>query len=231
MIKNQEQKEKTPPEPIVEKEEMTLSELNEILAASKATADPELKCRTVTMYGEVNEESCKLIVSSLHYYKAVGTIEEFVESEEEPESTVQIVSSCPDIDLIISTEGGSVPDMFSAYDSIREVSRSCDISTFGVGRVMSAGVLILAAGTKGKRRVGRNCRLMLHAISGGHFGSLKDLEVDIREVKWYQNQYAKALASETNLTEKKIKSIFRRKTDTYFDADQALEWGIIDEIV
>ena len=196
MTKNQEPKEKPSADPIVEKEEMTLSELNEILAASKAASDPELKCRTVAMYGEVNEESCKLIVSSLHYYRAVGTIEEFVESKEEPESTVQIVSSCPDIDLIISTEGGSVPDMFSAYDSIREVSRSCDISTFGVGRVM-----------------------------------LKELEVDIREVKWYQNQYVKALAAETNLTEKKIKSIFRRKTDTYFDADQALEWGIIDEIV
>ena len=72
---------------------------------------------------------------------------------------------------------------------------------------------------------------MLHAISGGHFGSLKELETDIKEVKWYQTQYAKALADETNLTEKKIRAIFRKKTDTYFDAQQAVEWGIADEIV
>ena len=72
---------------------------------------------------------------------------------------------------------------------------------------------------------------MLHAVSGGHFGSLRELEVDIREVRWYQAQFAKALAIETKLSEKQIKAIFRKKTDTYFDAQQAVEWGIADEIV
>ena len=56
---------------------------------------------------------------------------------------------------------------------------------------------------------------MLHSISGGHFGSLKELEVDIKEVRWFQDQYAKALAAETSLSERQIKNIFRKKTDTY----------------
>ena len=72
---------------------------------------------------------------------------------------------------------------------------------------------------------------MLHSISGGHFGSLKELEVDIKEVRWFQDQYAKALAAETSLSERQIKNIFRRKTDTYFDAETAVKWGIADEVV
>jgi len=72
---------------------------------------------------------------------------------------------------------------------------------------------------------------MLHSVSGGQFGSLKELEVDLREVRWYENQFIKSLANESKLKESEIKEIFDRKTDTYFDAEQALEWGIVDEIV
>tara|TARA_R110000824_G_scaffold259110_6_gene447950 strand:- start:615 stop:1268 length:654 start_codon:yes stop_codon:yes gene_type:complete len=191
--------------------------------------DNESKSRLLGMYGEVNEERSKVAVASLYYFRDTGLVEEEVDSEEEEETVIK--TSYLPIDFVVSTEGGSVSDMFSLYDCLREVRKDCEIISFGVGKVMSAGVLLLAGGTKGKRKVGRNCRLMLHAISGGHFGSLKELEVDIKEVKWYQAQYTKALAEETNLTEKKIRAIFRKKTDTYFDAQQAVEWGIADEIV
>ena len=69
------------------------------------------------------------------------------------------------------------------------------------------------------------------AISGGQFGSLKELEVDIKEVKWYQARYIACLAEETGMSERKIRSLFRKKTDTFFDAQQAVEWGIADEII
>jgi len=192
-------------------------------------AETEHKSRLIGLYGEVNEERAKTAVSGLYYLRDTGIKEEAVDSEEEEETTIR-TSNSP-IDFIVSTEGGSVTDMFALYDCMREVRKDCEIASFGVGKVMSAGVLLLAGGTQGKRKVGRNCRLMLHAISGGHFGSLKELETDIREVRWYQGQYVKALAAETKLTEKKIKAIFRKKTDTYFDADQAVEWGIADEVV
>jgi len=191
--------------------------------------DHESKSRLLGMYGEVNEERSKAAVASLYYFRDTGLIEEEIDSEEDEETVIK--TSYLPIDFIVSTEGGSVTDMFALYDCLREVRKDCEVISFGVGKVMSAGVLLLAGGTKGKRKIGRNCRLMLHAISGGHFGSLKELETDIKEVKWYQTQYAKALAEETNLTEKKIRAIFRKKTDTYFDAQQAVEWGIADEIV
>jgi len=191
--------------------------------------DHEPKSRLLGMYGEVNEERAKAAVASLYYFRDTGLIEEEINSEEDEETVIK--TSYLPIDFIVSTEGGSVTDMFALYDCMREVRKDCEIISFGVGKVMSAGVLLLAGGTKGKRKVGRNCRLMLHAIAGGQFGSLKELETDIKEVRWYQSQYIKALAQETTLKEKEIKAIFRKKTDTYFDAYQAVEWGIADEVV
>ena len=179
--------------------------------------DSSNESRTIHLYGEVGEENCKNLISALYYLKSNVT-----PPEEEP---------IPPIDVLISTEGGSVQEMFSVYDSIRDIRSEVEIKTYGIGKVMSAGILLLACGTNGSRKVGRNCRLMLHAVSGGQFGSLKELEVDLREVRWYENQFIKSLASESKLKESEIKEIFDRKTDTYFDAEQALEWGIVDEIV
>ena len=194
------------------------------------SSDSDAKSRTTGVYGEVSEDSCKTVVSALYYFRNTGVVEEFEEFEDKEEESEVKISYLP-IDFIVSTEGGSVTDMFAVYDCMRDIRKTCEINTFGVGKVMSAGILLLAGGTLGKRRIGRNCRLMLHAVSGGHFGSLKELEVDIREVRWYQTQFAKALANETKLDEREIKAIFRKKTDTYFDADQAVEWGIADEVV
>ena len=194
------------------------------------TPDLESKSRTLGMYGEVDEEHCKATVSGLYYFRDTAEVKEVKESDDKDKEP-EVTKSYLPIDFIVSTEGGSVTDMFAVYDCMRDVRETCDIQTFGVGKVMSAGILLLAGGTQGKRRVGRHCRLMLHAVSGGHFGSLKELEVDIREVRWYQAQFAKALAIETKLNEKEIKAIFRKKTDTYFDAKQAVEWGIADEVV
>jgi len=171
----------------------------------------ELIPRTIGVYGEIDETHAKTTLGALY---ALSILD-----KEEP------------IDFLISTEGGNVQDMFSIYDCIRDVRKTLEIKTFGIGKVMSAGVLLLAAGTTGKRRVGRHCRLMLHPVSGGHFGSIKELESDIREVRWYQEQFIKAIIEETKLDRREIRKIFRSKTDTYFDAEQAVEWGIADEVV
>ena len=189
----------------------------------------ENKSRTIGIYGPVTEESCNNAVSGLIYFRDIGRSQEVIYCEEDQEEVVKEYNL--PIELYISTEGGQVPDMFSVYDCMRDVRKDCDVLTFGLGKVMSAGVLILAAGTKGKRKVGRNCRLMIHSLQGGQYGSIKELEVDIKEVKWYQQRYIESLSRETNLTERQIKNFFRRKTDTFFDAKQALEWGIVDEIV
>ena len=74
--------------------------------------------------------------------------------------------------------------MFSLYDTMRFVKETCDIETLGVGKVMSAGVLIFAAGTKGKRKIGANCRVMIHSVMGGFGGNIHSMENEIAEVRW-----------------------------------------------
>jgi ATP-dependent Clp protease protease subunit len=177
--------------------------------------------RLAGLYGEVNEENCKELITSLY---ALRSIKKADPADPEKET-------CEPIEMIVSTEGGHVVDMFSVFDVMQQIKKDCEIHTIGLGKVMSAGILILAGGTKGKRKVGKHCRLMIHSISGGDFGSIKQLENNIKEVKWFQDQYTSALIENSNMTMRQIKSIFRKKSDTYFDANQALKWGIVDEIV
>ncbi len=183
--------------------------------------------RTYHLYGELNEEKGKEIVNAFSILRHTGKVEEPNEEDPEGEPTTTIKP----IEFLVSTEGGSVQDMFSIYDLMHDVQKDCEIHTFGLGKVMSAGTLLLAAGTKGKRKLGRNCRLMMHSVRGGHFGSMKELEIDMKESKWYQEKFIQAMVKETNMTIKQLRSIFRKNTDTYFDAEQALKWGLCDEIV
>src|SRR3990167_875691 len=121
--------------------------------------------------------------------------------------------------------------MFSLYDVIRDIQKYCEISTFAVGKCMSAGILLIAGGTKGKRKAGRNCRFMIHSISSGHYGQLHSLQNNFQEVNALQESYIKELCLLTNLTPKKLKNIFNKRIDFFFSAEEALKFGIIDEIV
>ena len=136
------------------------------------------------------------------------------------------------IDFIVSTYGGEASEAFALYDIMRVVRKDCDIATFGLGKVMSGGVLILAAGTKGKRKIGKNCRLMVHSVVGTSHGSLYSLENEMEEVRWIQDRFINALAKETNMTVKYIKEdLFGKKMNVYLSAEEAVELGIADEII
>lgn len=179
--------------------------------------------RMVGLYGEVNEENCRTLISHLYSINIMDKKKINAPDAEE-------VNIDP-IEMLVSTEGGAVTEMFATIDVMNNIMKTCEIHTIGLGKVMSAGILILASGTKGKRKVGKYTRLMLHSISGGDFGSIKQLENNIKEVKWYQDNYIKALTECSNMSSRQLKAIFRRKSDTYFDAEQAVKWGIADEIV
>ena len=82
--------------------------------------------------------------------------------------------------MIVSTYGGEVLEMFAIYDMMQMAkSDGIDIQTMGIGKVMSAGVAILAAGTKGKRKVSKKCPLMLHQASAGTMGSVYNMENEL----------------------------------------------------
>jgi ATP-dependent Clp protease protease subunit len=177
--------------------------------------------RVIGLYGDVNEEnSQEAIVSLLHlHYNR--------ETEIGEDGTL---ISLP-IEFYVSTGGGMVAEMFAMYDLMRMVRKDCAIQTFGIGKVMSAGVLLLAAGTKGQRRIGKNCRIMLHRVLTGDSGSLHSFQATYKEAEIVEEMMFRALADETNLTVSKIKKIVSKNLDAFFSAEEAVEMGIADIIV
>jgi ATP-dependent Clp endopeptidase proteolytic subunit ClpP len=187
------------------------------------------KIRMISLFGNLGEDETAELSQSLIALKEYGK-EEIYEDPEDPASPVKEVIYKP-IDFYISTWGGDARGMFAVYDSMRMVRESCEIRTHGLGKVMSAGVLLLAAGTKGARKIGKNCRVMLHSIRGDQWGPLHNLENEMEEMRWIQEQHIDALVQETDITKKHLKKLLDRKVNVYLDAKEAVEYGIADVIV
>lgn len=133
------------------------------------------------------------------------------------------------IHLVISTYGGSVDEMFSLYDTIKFLP--CPVHTIALGKVMSAGVLLLASGVKGKRMIGRSARIMIHPISGGIFGNVFEAVNEVNEHKRLQSLMVEALLKETRLTKQEIEAIMKAGHDCYLTPEQALRMGIVDKYI
>ena len=121
--------------------------------------------------------------------------------------------------------------MFALYDIMRMVQTTTPIHTIGVGKVMSAGVLLLAAGTKGERRIARNCRVMLHSVSAGPGGDLPNLVNEMEALHELQEMYINCLVQETKMMKSDLKNMLERKVNVYLSAEKAVALGIADIIV
>lgn len=192
-------------------------------------APAETELRTINLYGDISEQKGADVVAALLYLENNShTVSN--RDPQDPESEQIIVARS--ISMMVSTHGGTASDMFSILDVMDMVKeRTCDIETFGIGKVMSAGVPILAAGTKGKRKVGRNCRIMLHNVMAGSHGTIFSMENELEEIKWIQERYIETLANYTKLTPTKIKKLLKSQKDVYISAEEAIKMGIADEII
>ena len=121
--------------------------------------------------------------------------------------------------------------MFAIFDVMRDIRKECEIHTFGIGKVMSAGVLLLAAGTKGKRKIGKHCRVMIHSVIAGNSGPMFNLENEMKEVRETQRRYIEALKSETKMSIAQINKFFEKHVDIYLSAEEAVRLGIADIVV
>lgn len=195
---------------------------------SQPQTDDKPKVRVIGLIGNVDEDKAAEVIYGMLLMKKTSRKEVLVD-EEDP--TKGITTVCDPFEMIISTFGGSAFDMLGIYDMMRVTREDCEIATHGVGKVMSAGVLLLAAGTKGKRKIGENCRVMIHSVIGGSHGAIHDLENEMEEIKWMQDRYISILARETDMTEKYIKNLLKRKVNVYLNAEEAVELGIADIIV
>lgn len=187
----------------------------------------EKKIRTIGLIGDVTEEKASDVIYGLLALRESGIRQE-LKDPLDPNS--EIIVTCEPMEMIVSTYGGSAMDMFGIHDMMREVREDCEIHTVGVGKVMSAGVLILASGTKGKRRIGKNCRVMIHSVIGGTHGPMHNLENEMDEIRWIQEKYIETLVAETDMTKRMVKKMLDRKVNIYLTAEQAVEYGIADEV-
>jgi ATP-dependent Clp protease protease subunit len=181
--------------------------------------------RAIAIYGDINEERCSEVVYGL---LALDASSRTLMASAEDEEPVEVVDP---IDFYVSSYGGQATEMFAVYDVMRDVGSRTPICTYGLGKVMSAGVLLLAAGTKGRRKIGKNCRVMIHGVVAGQHGHIADIENEFSEVKSTQKMYIKALSEETDMSEKYIKKLMDKKTNVYIDAEEAVNLGIADIIV
>ena len=182
----------------------------------------EMESRTMLLQGEVNEEKAGEIISGFLALADLKPPKGELKKGEMPYDPIT---------MYVSTYGGSADEMFAIFDIMNHCKKSCHIETIGIGKVMSAGTLILAAGTKGKRKISRNCRVMLHQVSAGTFGPLFNMTTEIDAIQSLQDQYINAMVSCTNLSKRKLKSLLNERVNVYLTAEEAIEYGLADEII
>ncbi|MHC4478861.1 MAG: ClpP family protease [Planctomycetota bacterium] len=132
-----------------------------------------------------------------------------------------------EISLYINSPGGTVDDTMAIYDTIRFVSSP--VATYCIGRAQSGAAVILAAGTKGKRFALPHAKVMLHQPWGGVSGQAADIKIQAEEILKAKDTINEILARHTGQTIEKIAAETER--DRYMTAEEACEYGLIDEVL
>ena len=132
-----------------------------------------------------------------------------------------------DIHFYINSPGGSVTAGLAIYDTMQYIKP--DVSTLCVGQAASMGALLLAAGAKGKRFALPHARVMIHQPLGGAEGQASDIEIQAKEVLRIREQLNHILSQHTGQSLDKIAQDTDR--DFFFSPEQALEYGLIDQVV
>ena len=166
-----------------------------------------LKDRIIFVDGEITDATADLVVAQLI----------FLESEN-PEK---------EISLYINSPGGSVTAGLAIYDTMQYVR--CPVQTICIGQACSMAAILLAAGESGKRSILPNARVMIHQPSGGAEGQASDIVVTSRELQRIYEVTTRLLSMHTGKSEEEIKEDILR--DCYLDADQALQYGIVDKVI
>ena len=132
-----------------------------------------------------------------------------------------------DITIYINSPGGVATAGLAIYDTMQFVKS--DIVTICMGQAASAAAILLAAGTKGKRMSLPNARVLIHQPSGGMQGQVSDINIHAKEMLDLKEKVNKILAKHTGQSIEKIETDTDR--DFFMSAEQAKEYGIVDEVV
>ena len=166
-----------------------------------------LKDRIGFLGGEIDDDLANIIVAQLLFLEM-----------DDPDQ---------DISLYINSPGGSVTAGMAIYDTMRYLK--CEVSTLCIGRAASMGAFLLAAGAKGKRKALPNAEIMIHQPSGGARGQATDIAIQAEQILKTKKKMNQLLSEMTGQPLETIAKDVER--DNYMDADEALKYGLIDEII
>lgn len=166
-----------------------------------------LKDRIIFLTGEVNDAAADLIVAQMLFLEA-----------EDPDK---------DIFLYINSPGGVVSAGMAIYDTIQYIK--CDVCTICIGLAASMGAFLLASGAKGKRKCLPNSEIMIHQPLGGAKGQATDIAIQAEQIIKTKNKLNKILSERTGRPLDEVVKDTER--DNYMTAQEALEYGIVDEVI
>ena len=166
-----------------------------------------LKDRIIFLGEEVNETTASLVVAQLL----------FLESEDPGK----------DIQLYINSPGGMVTAGLAIYDTMQYIK--CDVSTICIGLAASMGAFLLAGGAKGKRFALPNAEIMIHQPSGGAKGQATEIEIAAENILKTKKKLNEILAANTGKPYETVCADTER--DHYLSAEEAKEYGLIDDII
>ncbi|MBR4428846.1 MAG: ATP-dependent Clp endopeptidase proteolytic subunit ClpP [Clostridia bacterium] len=132
-----------------------------------------------------------------------------------------------DIMLYINSPGGSISAGMAIYDTMKYLK--CEVSTLCIGMAASMGAFLLAAGAKGKRKALPNSEIMIHQPLGGAEGQATDVLIHAEHMRFIKQRMNEELAKNTGKPVKTVEKDTER--DNFMTAEQALKYGIIDEII
>ncbi len=132
-----------------------------------------------------------------------------------------------DINIYVNSPGGSVTAGLAIYDAIQHVQ--CKVATFCIGQAASMGAVLLMAGTKGKRHMLPHGRVMIHQPWGGAGGTAADIRIQADEIMKLKHTINVIIAKHTGQPLKKVEKDTDR--DRYMDGEQAVKYGLVDEII
>ena len=166
-----------------------------------------LKDRIILLTGEVNDEMAATVVAQLLYLEA-----------QDPDK---------DIFLYINSPGGSVTAGLAILDTMEHIR--CDVATIGVGLAASMGAVLLAAGTKGKRRMLPNAESMIHQPLGGAGGQATDVLIHAKHLERTKARLTDLLAEYTGKDREQLAADMER--DRFMTAEESVAYGLVDEVL
>jgi ATP-dependent Clp protease protease subunit len=169
--------------------------------------DMLLENRIIFLAGPITERTASLVIMRLLY--------------------LQSIKKDQAINLYINSPGGLVDQTLAIYDTMQFLG--CDVATYCIGQASSGAAIILAAGTKGNRFALPNAKIMLHQPYGGITGQAEDIRIQAEEVLRDKKLLNEILARHTGQDPEKIAAEIER--DRYMNSQEALEYGLVDEIL